>query len=1101
MAPHATQSADAGAAYNPGIVAQWESRRTEYELGGKRQMQPELLDGLEWRLIGPFRGGRCVAVAGDPNDVAVFYFGSTGGGVWKTTDGGQYWHNVSDGFFQRASVGAIAVAPSDPNVIYVGMGETTIRGNVSHGDGVYKSTDAGKTWTHRGLAATRNIGKVRVDPRNPDVVYVAAFGHAHGPNAERGLYQSKDGGTSWDLVLSRGENAGANDLSIDPHNPRIVYASFWEARRGPSALTSGGPGSALFKSTDGGTTWTELTNNQGMPRGLKGKIGVAASPAKSGRVWAIVEAEEGGVYRSDDGGETWERLNEDRTLRQRAWYYSHIYADPLAADTVWVLNVEMFKSVDGGKTFAKVPVPHGDNHDLWIDPRNPRRMILGNDGGGTVTFNGGISWSTLYNQPTAEMYHVITDSQTPYRVYGAQQDNSTITVPSRSNHEAITASEQYEIGGGESGYIAVRPDDPNIVYAGSYQGYLTRYDHRAGQNRTITVWPEEYSGSGAKVYKYRFNWTFPTILSPHDPQALYCGGNHVFRSRDEGTTWETISPDLSRDDPSTQEPSGGPITKDNTGAEVYGTVFTLAESERQAGVLWVGTDDGLVHVSRDGGASWANVTPPTLPEWALISIVEASPHDPAAAYVAATRYKHDDFQPYLFKTADYGTTWSKITAGIPENVFTRVVREDPARRGLLYTGTEVGIYVSCDDGGSWRRMGGNLPVVPIHDFVIRGNDLVIATHGRSFWILDDLTLIQQMAAATEPAAVATLYTPRDAYRFGRLPGFGAEPVPGQNYSFAGTLIPAYLYSKSADGEVKRTFLDAGTNPPDGVIVQYALAGEPKGELTLTFLDAGGTEIRTVKSKKKDDETADATKEPEFPPPVKREDDKDEEPFVPARAGLNRFVWNLRYPDVTKIASKGGDKPERSGPLAVPGDYQVRLTVDGATSTATFRILKDPRVNSSPEDLETQLALLMRLHDKHDEINKAVNQIRTMRGQVEEWARRTKDGESGESIVAAAKALAEQLDAVEGELMQVKIQSKQDSLNYPVKLNGKLVALAGAIASADTAPTKQARELADDLIGRTDAQLATLKTVLAEDVPALNALIKAVNAPAVAAPAV
>src|SRR5713101_1483996 len=631
------------------------------ELTADSDAIPALLASLEWRSIGPYRGGRVVAVAGDPSNPQVFYFGSTGGGVWKTTDGGIYWENISDNFFKRASVGAIAVAPSDPNVIYVGMGESTIRGNVSHGDGVYKSTDGGKTWTHLGLADTRQIGKVHVHPQNPDLVYVAALGHAHGPNNERGVYRSHDGGKTWEQILFRSEDVGAHDLAVDPHNPRILYAALWRARRVPYALQSGGEGCGLFKSTDGGDTWTEITRKPGLPTGMVGKIGVTVSGARADRVWAIIEPEDGAVFRSDDGGETWQRLCEERDLRQRAWYYQHIYADPQDAETLWVLDVQAWKSIDGGRTFFDVAIPHGDNHDLWIDPRNPQRMIEGNDGGACITFNGGGSWSSIYNQPTAEFYHVTTDNQVPYHVYGAQQDNSTIGVASRSSMAGITESDWYEVGGGESGYVAVRSDDPDIVYAGNLQGYITRYDHRSRQSRNISVWPELASGWGAKDQKYRFQWTFPILLSPYDPNVLYVTGNHVFRSTDEGNSWQIISPDLTRNDVSKLEASGGPITKDNTGAEYYGTIFAFAESPLQRGLFWAGSDDGLVHISRDNGETWEDVTPKALPEWALISIIEPSPHDPAAAYVAATRYKLDDFRPYLFKTNDYGKTWIKIT--------------------------------------------------------------------------------------------------------------------------------------------------------------------------------------------------------------------------------------------------------------------------------------------------------------------------------------------------------------------------------------------------------------------------------------------------------
>ena len=1058
---------------------------------------PSLLDRLTWRSIGPTRGGRSVAVAGDPTDPNVFYFGSTGGGVWKTVDAGAYWRNVSDRFFRRASVGAIAVAHSDPNVIYVGMGETTIRGNVSHGDGVYKSTDGGQTWTHLGLAETRNIGKVRIDPRDPDRVYVAALGHAHGPNPERGLYRSTDGGRNWERVLYVSDKAGAVDCSLDPNNPRILYATIWEAHRGPHYLTSGGEDCGLWRSTDGGDTWVSLNDRPGLPTGLKGKIGVAVSPARSGRVWAIVEAKDGGIFRSDDGGETWEKLTNDHRLRQRPWYYSHIVADPRDPETVWVLNVELFKSVDGGKTFNVVTAPHGDNHDLWIDPANPLRMILGNDGGATISLNGGVSWTSQYGQPTAEMYHVTVDTRTPYRVYGSQQDNTSISVPSRSDHGAITRSEWYEVGGGEAGYIAVNPENPDIVYAGEYMGILTRYDRSTGHARLISVWPEEYSGHGAKDYKYRFQWTYPIVISPHDPRILYVGGNHVFKSADEGEHWEPISPDLSWNDPATQGPSGGPITKDNTGAEVYGTVFTLAESPKQPGLIWAGTDDGRLHVTRDGGETWTEVTPPDLPERALMSIVEPSPHDPAVAYLAATRYKFDDFRPYLYKTTDYGQTWTKITGGIPEDDFTRVIREDPQRRGLLFAGTETGIYVSFDDGVNWQRLGGDLPAVPIHDFVIAGTDLVVATHGRSFWILDDITLLRQVAAQHELDGALRLFTPRETIRWGGLPAFGFAPVKGLNYAFAATQHPAYDFEKLPDGEVKIRWLDAGANPPDGAIIHYELAAEVD-EIVLEILDAGGAVLRTVKSTK--EKPAAEDEEKEFPAPVEESlTEVEEQPYLSRKAGLNRFIWNLRPDDATKIEGKGGDKPGRSGPRVPPGEYQVRITASGETRTASFRLVKDPRVATTQEQFEEQYALCMRLHRKHSEINQAVNRIRALRRQAEDWARRVKGSEGSEPIIEAAKALKEKLDAIEGELIQVKIESPQDSLNYSVKLNTKIAALLGGIDMAEAAPTPAQRELADELIAKTDTHLAALAKLLEEDVAAFNALVAKSGIPALAPP--
>lgn len=724
-------------------------------------------------------------------------------------------------------------------------------------------------------------------------------------------------------------------------------------------------------------------------------------------------------------------------------------------------------------------------------------MILGNDGGGTVSYNGGVSWSSLYNQPTAEMYHVTTDGRLPYRVYGAQQDNTTISVPGRSNHDAITITEYHEIGGGESGYIAVRPDNPNIIYAGSYQGHLTRYDHATGQLRSVTVWPEEYSGSGAKDYKYRFNWTSPTILSPHDPNTLYTGGNHVFRSTDEGASWEEISPDLTRNDPSTMEPSGGPITKDNTGAENYGTVFTIAESPRKPGVLWTGSDDGLIHLSRDNGATWENVTPDTLPEWALISIVEASPHDPAAAYVAATRYKLDDFQPYLYKTTNFGKTWAKITNGIPENDFTRVIREDPARRGMLYAGAETGIYVSYDDDDHWRRLGGNLPVVPIHDFVVVHDDLVVGTHGRSFWILDDLTALRQLAGdGRQPAETTRLLKPRATHRFSRLRGFGHKPVPGQNYTFVAGMIPAFDYEKTPLGEETRRYLDAGENPPAGVIVYYQLAEEPKEPVVFTILDAAGNELRTITQRTEAAQEAEKKATEAFPGPEEDLEDPDKDAFVPAKSGLNRFVWDMRLPKATQIQTKGGDKPDRSGPLVPPGEYKVRLTVDGQTFTESFRILPDPRIDTAQADFDAQFTLLSQIHDKHDELNRAVNDLRRVKRQAAVWTRWSTDGDANGSIPDAAKALSDTLEAIEGELLQTKIKSEQDSLNYPVKLNGKLAALSESIASADAAPTKQQRDLSDDVVQRIDAQLAALKEVMRKDVKAFNKLITESGVPAV-----
>ncbi len=1067
------------------------------------------LDALEWRCIGPWRGGRVGAVAGDPRDAQAFYFGSTGGGVWKSTDGGLYWENVSDGHFKRASVGAIAVSASDPNVIYVGMGESCIRGNVSHGDGVYRSTDAAKSWTHRGLADTRHIAKVRVHPTDPDLVYVAALGHAHGPNPERGVFRSKDGARTWRKVLYRGPKAGASDLSIDPNNPRTLYAAFWETIRRPWELVSGGPGSGVFRSTDGGDRWVELSRKPGLPKGTLGKIGVAVSPARAGRVYAIVEAEDGAVFRSDDGGETWQRLSEERELRTRAWYYQHIVAHPTDPDTVWVLNVDAWRSIDAGKTFERVAIPHGDHHDLWVDPNDPRRMIEGNDGGATVSLNGGDAWSSIYNQPTAEFYHVTTDTRVPYRVYGAQQDNTTITVPSRSPIAGITSAEAYAIGGGESGYIAVRPDDPDVMYAGSYQGFLTRYERSSGQSRNVMVWPEMSSGWGAGELRHRFQWTFPIVLSPHDPNTLYACGERVFRSTDEGATWEAISPDLTRNDRSKLAVSGGPITRDNTGAEYFCTVFAFAESARQQGLLWAGSDDGLVHVSRDGGKTWQNVTPRGLEAWSTVRIIEPSRHDPARAYIAAERYRLDDFRPYLFRTTDYGRTWTKITAGLNPDDFARVIREDPERRGLLYAGTETGVYVSFNDGRRWQRLRGNLPVVPIHDLVVKDGDLVAATHGRSFWILDDVTPLRQGAERIAREA-AHLFAPRPATRFKTNGGFPSKPKPGKNYRNPGATQVTYrLVEKPETGEQVEVLLDAGRNPPDGVIVHYWLREAAKGALRLTFLDSRGREIRTISSERPPaaapgaptaalpGEGAEAITGVTTAPGGRAEK---KEAIPTKHAGLNRFVWNMRYPDATKLE---GDPPmdeatERgiAGPVVPPGTYRVRLRVGDQTREARFEVRADPRVAATQPDLEQQLRLLLAVRDKLSQTHDAINGIRRMRAQLESWSGRARGKRELRRVQRASATLSRRLRDVEGELVQWRARSRGETLNYPIQLNTKLAQLVGAVSSADAAPTRAAYEVFADLSRRVDTQLARLAALEAKELHDFNATVRRLRLPPV-----
>ncbi len=1045
--------------------------------------------GLEWRSIGPFRGGRCVAVAGDPTNQNVYYFGSTGGGVWKTNDGGRYWRNVSDGSFKRASVGSIAVSPSDPNVIYVGMGEATIRGNVSHGDGVYKSTDAGATWQHIGLAETRNIGKVRVHPENPDIVYVAALGHAHGPNKERGIFRSQDGGKTWQQVLFTNEDSGVNDLSIDPTNPRRLYATFWQARRYPHQLVSGGPGCAIYRSEDGGDTWTNITHNKGLPKGQLGKIGIAASPAQAGRVYALVESEEGVIFRSDDAGNTWECMSDEQAVRQRPWYYMHIVADPNDADTIWALNVRLWKSIDGGKTFARMPIPHGDNHDLWIDPNNSQRMIEGNDGGATVSVNGGQTWSTIYNQPTCEFYHVTTDDQIPYRIYGAQQDNSTISVPSRSDFGAIADADYLEIGGGESGYIAVRPGDARTIFAGSYQGLITRYDRRTQQRQEISVWPEPMMGWPAKDARYRFQWTYPIMLSPHNPNVLYCAGNHVFRTTNDGHSWDEISPDLTRNDASRLGDTGGPLTNDNCGTEYYGTIFALAESPKQPGVLWAGSDDGLVHVTRDGGQNWQNVTPQGLPEWSLISIIDASPHDPAVAYLAANRYKHDDFAPYVFKTDDYGQHWTQITNGLPHNTFSRTIREDPERRGLLFAGTETGIYISFDDGANWRSFKQNLPVVPVHDLIIKGSDVIVATHGRSFWVLDDITPLRHLQES-QLQQPAQLFTPRTAIRWGSNGGWGSgKSVPGvANYQRTGTGEVAFIEVPKPGGEEgkRKVYLDAGANPANGVYVNFLLNSKPQGEVTLTFYDNNGNEIRSFSSEERKrrisytEDTGIATGEPE------REKPEDK---VPTELGINRFNWDMAYPPARPVEGFVSGSGEVGGPAVAPGHYRVKLQIGNFSQTAEFDIISDPRIEVSQQDLQEQLNLLMQIRDKVSQTHEAIDTIQTIREQAQEWIERVNGSPNAGAIKRAGEAVLSALKPIDTELIDRRMKERDDTLRFNMRLNNKLAELYDTVASADAAPTVQAAQVFQSIAQRVDAQIDRLREVVNNQLADFNRQVR------------
>lgn len=997
---------------------------------------------LQYRSIGPFRGGRVAAVAGVPSQPKVYYFGGTGGGVWKTTDAGVNWEPVSDKFFKTGSVGSIDVSWSDPNIIYVGMGESPVRGNVSHGDGVYKSVDAGKTWKHVGLGDSRQIGRVRIHPKDPNIVYVAAMGHLWGPNRERGLFRTKDGGRTWQNILFRSEKAGAFDISFDPANPNVMFAAFWQVQRTPYSLISGGEGSSIYKSTDGGDTWTDISKNRGLPSGVLGKIGVSVSPVNPDRVFAMIEAKDGGLYRSDDGGETWQRVSDSPAIRQRPWYYTRVYADTQNADTVYVLNVAFHKSIDGGRTFTTIGTPHGDNHDLWIAPNDNQRMVEGNDGGANVTNDGGRTW-TEQDQATAQFYRVAVDNDFPYNIYGAQQDNSTVRIASRTNEGAITTADWWDVGGGESGWIAPHPDNSNIVFAGSYGGFLTRYDHRTRQLRNVNVYPDNPMGGGAETMKYRFQWNYPILFSPHKMDGkwpLYAAGNLLFRSLDEGHSWQAISPDLTRNDKSKQGSSGGPITQDNTSVEYYSTIFTVSESALQQGVIWAGTDDGLVQITRDGGKTWTNITPRDLPEVAQINAIEASPHDAGSAYFAATAYKSDDYKPYIYKTSDYGRTWRKVVAGIAEDAFTRVVREDPNRRGFLYAGTETGMYYSTNDGESWQSLQLNLPVVPITDLAVhkRDMDLVVATQGRSFYVLDNLPVLYQLADAGR--ADAFLFKPEDAYR---QAGGGGFPLPPT--------------------------ATVGANPPNGAVIHYWLKAKPR-EIRLEFLDGTGKVVRSF--------TGRTTPEGQAAPPPAGE------PPVAMDIGLNRFVWNYRLPNATTLPGLIMWGGSLAGPRVVPGNYQVRLTVDGKVAgTESFALKADPRIGTTAEDFKKQYDFILMANQKLSATHGAILEIRDIRRQLDELSGRLKPEQK--DLKDRAAEIGKKLTAVEEELIQTKIRSGQDALNYPIRLNNKLAALSATVDGGDFAPTMQAYDVYNDLTARIDAQLTALARIKTDDIAAFN----------------
>jgi photosystem II stability/assembly factor-like uncharacterized protein len=1008
------------------------------------RIDESLFGAMRWRQVGPFRGGRVIAVTGVPGEPNVFYFGAASGGVWKTTDSGANWTPIFD-HEPVASVGAIAVAPSDHNIIYVGTGEACIRGTITYGDGVYKTTDGGRTWRNVGLRDTRHIGALIVDPKNPNLVFVAALGHAYGPSEERGLFRTTDGGQTWQKVLFKDDKTGAIDAVFDPANPSTLYASLWEVYRTPWSLSSGGPGSGLYKSTDGGATWKRLEGH-GLPAGIMGRIGVAVA-SNSDRVYALIEAKDGGLFRSDDGGASWIKMSDDGRLRQRAWYFTHVFADPKAPDTLYVLNTGMFRSVDGGRTFNLLNAPHGDHHGLWIDPDHPERLINGNDGGAAVSTDGGKTWSTQYNQPTAQFYHVITDNRWPYYIYGAQQDNTTVAIKSYDDNGVIGREDWFPVGGGESGYIAPYPPDPNIVFANG-ESFASRFDKRTEQAVDISPWPLDPSGRGAGELVHRFQWTSPLLVSPHDPNTLYMAGEAVFKSTDAGQSWRAISGDLTRNDKSKQQPSGGPITLDITSVEYYDTVFALAESPVAKGTLWAGTDDGLVHVTTNGGQSWQNVTPRELPEWSMVSVVEPSHFEASTAYIAVDRHKLDDFRPFVYRTADSGKTWRLINAGIPVGSYVRSVREDPKRKGLLFAGTETGVYFSVNDGASWQPLKLNLPTVPIHDLNVHDDDLVVATHGRSFWVLDDIAPLREIGEASASADVI-LYKPRPAIRL-HLP----EQVERRG--------------------------PVGDNPPAGAIIDYYFRAAPADEVRLEIFDSAGRLVRSLSSKeKKEDEQP-----PEWPDQVR------EVTTIPAAAGMNRYAWNLRWEPPVKIpgAFYVGNGPQ--GPLALPGTYTVKLSVGGRTVTQPLEIVMDPRVkNVTAADLQKQFDLLMQVRDANDELHRAVNEIRDLRAQIRQLHARFDADPKMNSLLAQADALDAKMKPVEEELIQVNMKGSEANLAFPNMLNEAFDSFRATLDYDDNAPTAQQYEVFKLLRDRLDRQLAAWKQIASSDLPAFNGAVE------------
>ncbi len=1030
--------------------------RAASNAGSYPTVNPGFLNALEWRALGPFRGGRATAVAGDPDDPLVFYMGTAHGGLWKTSDAGLFWRNVSDAFFKRAPVGAMEVSRSNHDVIYVAMGESQPRQDLTPGDGVYKSTDGGRTWKNVGLEDTQYVSKIRIHPTNPDIVFVAAMGDIFGTNPDRGVFRTTDGGKTWKKVLFKSDRASACDLTMDPTNPNILFASLNQFQRFPWDENSGGPDSGLYKTTDGGDNWTEITRNSGLPKGLIGKIGISISPARPSRVYAIIEAAEGGVYRSDDSGATWQKFFDDREQRREPASYLHIYADTRDPDTVYVQHVEVWKSTDGGKTFTTLAMQHSDHHAFWIDPKNNTRMIDGSDGGASVTLNGGLSWSTIDNQSTADLFSLAIDNQDPYNLYGAQNDGAHIGLPSRTSGGGISWPHYMNIGGGEGGQTAVQPDG-SVVYACD-RTTIVRVDRRTGQMRNISVWPEDSFGAPPKDVKYRFFYSFPIYLSPHDSSVLYTGAQYLFRTTNEGESWDKISPDVTRNRlDKMQKIPGGPITSLASSLFYVSLIRTIAESPIEKGELWVGTDDSNIQMSHDGGKVWENVSPKDLPEWTTITGIDVSSHDRGTVYVAGNRVRVSDQTPYLYKTTDYGKTWQRITNGIRENDFAYAIREDPKRQGLLYAGTETGAYISFDAGASWQSLQRNLPPVAVMFIQVKNDDLVVATHGRGFWIMDNVAALRQITPEVAMAA-AHLFEIPPTHRRGSGRGFGGSGAvrSGVQYGSAGPMVMAYEDVRGPDGRVRRTYLTGGANPPAGVSIEYSLKQAPVGEASLTIVDASGQAIQRFSNQATGGRG------------------------LPVAAGMNRFFWDMRYPGareakgVVQFASFEASRPVP--PVAPPGRYAVRLTVSGQTYDRSFEIRRDPETGVTDADLQAQFDLLVNIRDKVSQASDGLTKLREARREVEAL----------EKSAVLAKSVRLDIAPVKVKLLAIEIAFTRLMLSHSLELTpkgliNKLGTLSGTIASSDSRPTRQQYDVFDDLCARIAVQMGQLDQVIAKDV--------------------